>query len=85
MNTQTAHTAYQKLLRTLSKSKKSRPTVVRIRKIVENDVAKILDGIPDQALIGIGAEGRVVSSHYDNHSIHHWVFNTFGECTYNRY
>lgn len=85
MNTQTACPAYQKLLRTLSKSKKSRPTVGSIRKRVENDVAKILDGIPDQALIGTGAEGRVVASYIDQDLVHHWRFNIFGECTYNRY
>jgi hypothetical protein len=86
MNTQTTDPAYQQLLNILSNTSKSRPTVGRIRKIVGDDVARILDGIPDQALIGSSGVGRVLSTHIDNNtSIHFWIFNIFGERTYNRY
>lgn len=85
MKTQTADPAYQKLLIILSKSKKSRSTVGSIRQKMTNDEQQILADIPDEALIGIGAEGRIVASYVDQGLVHHWVFNTFGECTYTRY
>jgi hypothetical protein len=50
-----------------------------------NDEQQILADIPDEALISIGAKGRVVASYIDQDLVHHWRFNIFGECTYNRY
>lgn len=85
MNSQTAYSAYQQLLNILSQTSLTRPTVGSVRQKMPNDVQQILAKIPDEALIGVGAEGRVVSSYLDQGLVHHWIFNTFGECTYNRY
>ncbi len=87
MNIQTDNLAYRKLLNIISQSKKPRITVENIRKrIKDNDVIQILVNIPDKALIGQGAEGRLVSTYIDaSESIHHWIFNIFGECEYRKY
>lgn len=85
MKTQTACPAYQKLLNILSQTSLTRPTVGSVRQKMTNDEQQILADIPDEALISIGAKGRVVASYIDQDLVHHWRFNIFGECTYNRY
>jgi F0F1-type ATP synthase beta subunit len=87
MNIQTANPAYQKLLNIISQSKKPHITVGSIRQRIEdNDIRQILVNIPDETLIGQGAEGRLVSTYIDaSASIHHWIFNIFGECKYIKY
>lgn len=87
MNIQADNLAYQKLLNIISQSKKPRISVGTIReRIKDNDVKQMLVNIPDKALIGKGAEGRLVSTYIDaSASIHHWIFNIFGECSYIKY